>query len=189
MNRAVFFVLLISLLFGSACYKVKYTYFLVSDTLWMCYDTASVQGTFVDENGNVFPLLLMNRDFEHCDLDNPGSGETYDHYAYADLVLDTVQIKLELLKGVGRSESNCGFPDLHAFYVDLTVGDYTFLSINEYVLDTVNLQTSTELFTDAIELIRDTVAEPSAQCWRAYFNKDRGLLRADFRNGHYYEIQ
>lgn len=189
MTRPVFFALLVSLLFGSACYKVKYTYFLISDTLWMSYDTASVQGTFRDETGNVHTLFLTGRDFEHTDLDNPGSGETYDHYAFAELMLDTVRIKLELLKGVSRNESMCAFPDPHAFYVDLTIGNYTFYSINQYVMDTVSLQTSNELITGTIELTCDTFANPGTQCWRAYFTKDRGLLRADFRNGHYYEIQ
>jgi hypothetical protein len=174
--------------FSLSCTKPSlYTYFIAGDLLWMPYDTATVQDQFTDENGNIHELRLIDRDIRHENI-GTDRNEWYNNRIVAELMLDTVRVVVDLTKSPVRT-SLYGGSWTTELILNLEIGDFPVDEANKqeaFYQDSVSI--GSNYFNDVLVLMYDT-ANSSRQCWKIYYNRDQGLLRADFRNGHYYELE
>lgn len=172
---------------GDVCY-----YFRPAEVEWMPYDTNSVAAYFQDEDSTTYQLQRMSRYFEHQILQQSEKRTVRNHHAYAQLVLDTVLVTVELYK----EPFNYGSYDFD-FKCDIQVGDMLMPEVNLYDFYThgyvlhdslqVGVHTYTNVYVHEIDTLM--LYNANRTCWRIYYQKNYGLLRADFRNGHFYQIQ
>jgi hypothetical protein len=170
----------------SSCSKDTIWIFFTSDDLrWFPYDTVSVPEHFLDENGGVHDMRLLHRDFSHT---NTGSSErpVYNNRGIAELMIDTFRLKIDLYK---EDVSTWMHKDT-LLYCDIYCSDlmmYNIVDSVPYYVDSI--QAGAIFYYNVFVQESDTLWTTNRQCWRVIYSKERGLLRADFRNGHYYCIQ
>lgn len=185
--RSAWMILLFTSCLFIACSKDPHWAYFTSDDLdWMPYDTAIVQGQFIDESGNTYDLRLVHRDIVHENIGD-ASRAIYNNRGTAQLVIDTTVLSINLEKRPYRgmftgwdAQLTCEVV-VNDIFISNACGDF------QYFVDSVTIGSS--VFQDVLVKEMDTVWSQAPQCWRIYYQKGNGLLRADFRNGHYYEIQ
>lgn len=159
-------------------------YFTADEFRWMPYDTASVQEYFTDELGNVHELRLTHRNVIHEDI----GSDMYNNRAVAELTLDSHLMIIDLYK-----EPDDGFfyhgpgRQLHCI---INFADAEFEELNiptSGILDSVTVGST--YYEGVLVWESDTVWNTNTQCWKIWYAKGKGLIRANFRNGRYYEIQ
>lgn len=173
---------------ASCCRGFTYFVFTADELTYLPYDTISVPEYFKDENGLIYPLQLVERKFSHTDQSTDPDCQRYDNVGFARLTLDTVDVLFQINK-FKRSSSFYVNP-ADPFWWNVTVDDAVIEEVHDgLLLYPDSLMIGTQTFHNVYRWEADTSVIANAGCWRLYFNTDRGLLRADFRNGHYYEIQ
>jgi hypothetical protein len=159
-------------------------YFTPEEIRWMPYDTAIIQGQFTDELGNIHELRLEYRNVVHQDV----GANFYNNLAVAGLILDSHRLDISLYKepneGLFLTNAN---PRLHCY---VTFADMNCEDLDIPFSPRLDSLTVDSVYYEGVFVWEaDTTWNPNRQCWKIWYAKDRGLIRANFRNGHFYKTQ
>lgn len=167
------------LFFISACCngEVVNETFTNDELAWLVYNPDSIV-TYIDSNGNVDTIQTTSTfvGIDNMYVEGPGCQDYYPAKADYYFLLDTITLSIHLYK---TTQGNAMFQKTFAVldaWGRSDIGPPAVTFTDSLFINNVWQQ-------DVFEVRTDTISYPEKKCTRFYFNKSKGFLRIELRNG------